>query len=88
MLKKSGLLISILFMSVHAVCLDLNQAQLHDLMRSLPHIGLKKAQAIVHYRHQHHGFFSRYELAAVRGIGERYIERYRELLIRVFCAIP
>jgi competence protein ComEA len=86
--KKSGLLISLIGLSIQAACIDLNQADIKELIQSLPRIGTKKAQEIVQYRRQHHYFSSIYELAAVKGIGEHYIERYHEQIVHLCCPIP
>ncbi len=56
---------------------DINTAGAEALARAISGVGLKKARAIVAYREQHGPFTSVEELAKVRGIGARTVERSR-----------
>lgn len=60
--------------------IDLNRADAATLARGLVGIGPAKAQAIVAYRQQHGSFKSVDELALVKGIGPRTLERNRSRL--------
>ncbi len=67
---------------VHAAepLLDINQAAPAMLADKLPGIGPAKAKAIVLYREMHGPFNSLDELIKVKGIGERTLEKIRQLL--------
>ena len=56
---------------------NLNTADAAAIAKGLNGIGLKRAQAIVDYRKQHGPFRSVDELALVKGIGPKAIERNR-----------
>lgn len=66
-------------------CYDLNTLNVRDLKAVLPKVGLHKARAIVRYRQKQGQFSSLYELAAVPGFSEHYIERYLQRLVALFC---
>lgn len=57
---------------------DINTADAQVMATTLTGVGLSKAQAIVAYRKAHGPFKSLEDLTAVRGIGERTIEKNRE----------
>ncbi len=59
--------------------ISLNEATLEELMQ-LPGIGEKKAEAILSYREEHHGFTNIEELKNVSGIGESIFEEIQEYL--------
>lgn len=59
---------------------DLNTADAATLARELKGIGLSKARAIVEHRRRHGPFRSVEELALVRGIGPKTVERNRASL--------
>ena len=60
--------------------INLNKADVAMLAGSFKGIGMKRAEAIVAYREAHQGFKSLDELAEVKGIGQRFVERNRDEL--------
>ena len=56
------------------VAVNINTADAETLAESLKGVGLSRAEAIVRYREQHGDFIDVYELANVKGIGERTVE--------------
>lgn len=64
--------------------IDLNQADVETLTQSFKGIGSKRAQAIVAYREKNGLFKSVAELAYVRGIGQRFVDKNLEKLQGVF----
>lgn len=81
-----GLLISYMSLSfadqIQAV--HLNQADVTQLSHAVKGIGLKRAEAIVHYREAHGPFQSLSELALVKGIGHRFVEQHQAELETAF----
>ena len=59
---------------------DINNADAETLAKIIDGIGIAKAQAIVDYRKANGPFQSVEGLAAVKGIGERTVERNRDRL--------
>ncbi len=59
---------------------QINSADAATIAKELSGIGLKRAQAIVDYRKQNGPFRSADELALVKGIGSKTIERNRALI--------
>lgn len=64
--------------------INLNTADARTLTGSFKGIGQKRAEAIVHYREAHEGFKSVAELAAVRGIGQSFVDHHLQELEQVF----
>lgn len=60
---------------------DINSADVETLDRVLANIGPTKAQAIVAYRRAHGPFRSVDQLALVKGIGLKTIERNRDRIV-------
>ncbi len=60
-----------------AATVDINQADAVALSKAMKGVGLKKAQAIVAYRQQHGSFKSLADLAKVKGIGLKTVEKNR-----------
>jgi len=58
----------------------LNSANVEDLIL-LPGIGEKTAEKIIEYRKSHGKFISPNDLLNVNGIGEKKLEKYKNLLI-------
>ena len=56
---------------------DINTASAEALAEAIHGVGLKRAQAIVLYREQHGAFSSVEQLAQVRGISAKTVERNR-----------
>ena len=54
---------------------NINTADAKTLAEQLVGVGLSRAEAIVEYRKTHGAFQDAYELTAVKGIGERTVER-------------
>jgi len=59
---------------------DVNTADAGTLARELDGIGLSKAQAIVEYRKEHGPFKGPEDLALVKGVGDKTVERNRDNL--------
>lgn len=57
---------------------NVNTADAETLAKELNGVGLKKAQAIVAYRETHGPFDDLADLAAVKGIGIKLLERNRK----------
>ena len=62
---------------------DINSADAASLAEAIDGVGERKAEAIVEYREVHGPFVSVDELAGVKGIGVKTVERNRENLIVV-----
>jgi competence protein ComEA len=54
---------------------NVNQADAQTIAEVLKGVGLSRAQAIVEYREQNGDFRDAYELANIKGIGERTVEQ-------------
>lgn len=54
---------------------NVNQADAQTIAEVLKGVGLSRAQAIVEYREQNGKFRDAYELANIKGIGERTVEQ-------------
>ena len=59
---------------------DINQADAAAIAAATKGVGLKKAEAIVAYRKQHGPFKKLEDLAKVKGIGMKTVEKNREYL--------
>lgn len=59
--------------------INLNTATLSEL-KTLPGIGPVRAQAIINYRHQHHGFKNIEEIKNIEGIGNITFQKLKELI--------
>lgn len=60
---------------------DINSASAAELADALNGIGLAKAEAIVAHREENGPFTSADQLAEVRGIGLKTVEKNRELIL-------
>lgn len=63
-----------------ATPVDVNHADAATIAKSLDGIGLSKAQAIVAWREAHGPFKSADQLAQIKGIGPRTLERNRDAI--------
>lgn len=66
--------------SLAAGKLDINRASAAEIAAAMNGIGLAKAEAIVTYRTQHGPFKSIDQLAEVKGVGLKTVEKNRELI--------
>lgn len=64
--------------------INLNKADAQTLTGSFKGIGKKRAEAIVSYRETHDGFKSVADLAAVRGLGQSFVNTHLQELEGVF----
>ena len=72
------LLTSVLFLTSNFVLagpVNINSADATTLAANIKGIGTKKAEAIVAYRDQHGAFSRAEDLAKVRGIGKKTVEK-------------
>ena len=78
-LRRGFILSLLLAASAGAWCgpVNINAADVPTLARELKGIGNAKAQAIVDYRQKHGAFRTLDELAMVKGISQKLIERNR-----------
>ncbi|AUD78488.1 DNA-binding protein [Kangiella profundi] len=58
-----------------ALTVNINSADAKELSRVLTGVGMKKAEAIIEYREKFGPFKSANELTAVKGIGEKTVEK-------------
>lgn len=72
LLGLAGLVFSL---SVWATPVNVNQADAQKIASSLNGVGMVKAQAIVDYREQHGDFKTLQDLAKVKGIGSKTLEK-------------
>jgi competence protein ComEA len=72
-----GLSLSLASFAVFAAQINLNTASAGEL-EALNGVGAAKAAAIVAYRAEHGGFKSVDELAQVRGIGDKIVDKNRD----------
>ncbi len=64
--------------------IDLNTADINQLTGSFKGIGRKKAEKIIAYREDHHGFKSLEEFGEIKGFGPHFMENNREQLNETF----
>ncbi len=76
------LMVVMLVATAHAAdkVIDINRATIDELAEALPGIGPKKAARIVQWRQDHGPFPTIDTLIEVRGIGERTLEKLRNLV--------
>jgi competence protein ComEA len=60
---------------------DINSADATTLAEGLTGVGLSKAEAIIAYRDEHGPFASAEDLAQVKGIGDKLVERNRDNIV-------
>ena len=71
---------SVVFAADPAGPVDINTASAEALAEAIHGVGLKRARAIVLHREEHGAFVSVDQLAQVRGISTKTIERNRDRL--------
>ena len=71
-------LVSLFLMPAMAEPVNINTASAKDLAKNLSGIGLKKAEAIIRYRKEHGGFHAAEDLALVKGIGMKTVEKNKK----------
>ncbi len=64
-----------------AAQVDINHADAKTLAEGLSGVGLAKAEAIVAYRTEHGPFKSVQQLAKVKGIGSKTLERNHDVIV-------
>lgn len=60
---------------------DINTADASALAEGLTGVGMSKAEAIIAYRDEHGPFASAEDLALVKGIGDKLVERNRDNIV-------
>ena len=64
-----------------AVMVDINTASVEQLSDGLNGVGMKRAQDIVKYREANGSFTSVEQLLAVKGIGEKVLEKNKKRIV-------
>lgn len=59
---------------------DINTASAEEMAKAISGVGIQKATLIVKYREQHGAFKNVEQLARIKGIGSKTIERNRDVL--------
>ena len=77
-MKKLVLILSLLSFNVFAAPVNINTADAETISASLKGIGLKKAQAILEYRKANGEFKTHEDVAKVKGIGDKTIEKNKK----------
>ncbi len=65
--------------------ININTAEAQALLHAVKGIGLKRAQAVIQYRHDHGAFKSIKDLALVHGFGQTFVQKNWTQLQSVFC---
>lgn len=60
---------------------DINSADATTLAEGLTGVGMSKAEAIIAYRNEHGPFASAEDLAQVKGIGDKLVEKNRDNIV-------
>ena len=69
---------ALMFNAALAAPVNINQADATEIAMALKGIGMKKAEAIVAYRHQIGAFTSVEQLLEVKGIGEKMVSKIQQ----------
>ncbi|KTC66015.1 competence protein ComEA (plasmid) [Legionella adelaidensis] len=64
--------------------INLNTAELKELIHAAPYIGQKRAEAIITYRENHGAFSSVEELANVPTFGKNFVKNRLKIFLEVF----
>ena len=78
-----ALLVAVMLLSgglVWAGSVNINTADAATLAEGLNGVGIKKAQAIVDYRKKHGAFKSINDLASVKGMSDKLIEKNKDVI--------
>ena len=78
-----ALLVAVMLLSgglVWAGNVNINTADAATLAEGLNGVGIKKAQAIVDYRKKHGAFKSINDLASVKGMSDKLIEKNKDVI--------
>jgi competence protein ComEA len=75
-----GIVLSAPLTALASGAVDINSADAETLAAAMDGIGLARAQAIVDYRQANGPFRSVDDLAAVKGVGDKTLERNRDRL--------
>lgn len=81
LLGAAVLALALAFPAFAAGPVDINTASAQEIADGLHGIGLSKAEAIVAYRDAHGPFASADELVNVKGVGDKTVERNREVIV-------
>ena len=73
--------LSLITLNVSAEPVDLNTASAQEIAKSLNGIGLSKAKKIIEYRNRFGPIDTPEELLAIKGIGEKTLEKNRSKMI-------
>ena len=73
--------LSLMTLNASAEPVDLNTASAQEIAKSLNGIGLSKAKKIIEYRDQFGPIDTPEELLAIKGIGEKTLEKNRSKMI-------
>ena len=76
-----AIVLSLMTLNVFAEPVDLNTASAQEIAKSLNGIGLSKAKKIIEYRNQFGPIDTPEELLAIKGIGEKTLEKNRSKMI-------
>jgi len=68
-------ILAALSFNAYAAPVNINKADAETIAESLNGIGLKKAQAIIQYRKENGAFKTANDLANVKGIGEKTVNK-------------
>ena len=70
--------LALVSVATFAAQVDINKASATEISEAMKGVGSEKAKAIVAFRDEHGAFKSIDELALVKGIGEKTIEKNRD----------
>ena len=74
------MLVMLVSVSIYAGQVDINTADVSAIAGAINGVGEKKAAAIIQYREAHGPFVSIDDLANVKGIGKRTVDKNRQNL--------
>jgi competence protein ComEA len=80
-MKKLLILLLFFTVNVFATPVNVNKADSKTIASSLKGIGVKRAEAITNYRSKHGKFKTVNDLAMVKGIGDKIIQKNRKYIL-------